>query len=185
MEANNINGGRRIVRKERYSNLGREYRLEVYNQSSNEKSSLELAKVFNEEITDEKEVAGEQWRSSSSGAAAPLVGRSSLAVSTGAVVVAAGTRGGSHGLCALAAVEAAIGKRERTLERLVNLRQHGLSSQTSYVLASSATTGDVNYVAQCLPVHANFAAALDEGLVKGVFELLEGCGRGHDLRRVR
>ena len=66
----------------------------------------------------------------------------------------------------------AIETRTQLLDRILNLKQHGLKSQTALLLARVATSGDANYIAQNIPISTSTAEALDHGLFSGVLDIL-------------
>ena len=65
-----------------------------------------------------------------------------------------------------------LAKREGIIDSIVQLRQAGLRSQTAYLLARLATTGDANYVAQTTPIAQAAAESMDNALLDGMLDIL-------------
>ena len=65
-----------------------------------------------------------------------------------------------------------IAKRAKFLENMQLLRDNGLRSQTALLLARSATTGDLNYMAQNQPLQQTAAEGLDKSLFESTIGLL-------------
>ena len=71
-----------------------------------------------------------------------------------------------------APVVKALAGRASFVERLLSLRQAGLKSQTCTTLAQTATMGDINYLAQCVPLAASIAEQFEKELLHGVHDIL-------------
>ena len=79
----------------------------------------------------------------------------------------------------------AVPNRDALTERLMNLRQSGLRSQTSFLLARTSTGGSIDHLAQCLPIAGDSAEQLDKSLLDGVQNVVnidpDGAISGPDL----
>ena len=65
-----------------------------------------------------------------------------------------------------------LSSRRESMDRILALRQSGLRSQTAFLLTRFASSGDANYVSQCIPMPDSSGDALDETIVSGVHEIL-------------
>ena len=74
----------------------------------------------------------------------------------------------------------AVAKREQLLDSIAQMRQHGLRSQTAFLLARVATDGDINYLCQSLPIPHVSAQSLDDALLNSVLGIL-GIDRADDF----